>query len=89
MPQSQLPRNVFVFDANVPPGTQPLLVAGIMQLGHTTSSEFYFCLEVCFTDPGPSMFRLMAQDGNILARDDTIVAIGNYYVVGPGLLPDI
>src|SRR5208282_3826441 len=87
MPQSGLPRNVFVYDANVPKDTDPILVAGFMQLGRTTGGEFYFCLEFCFTQPQSSQFRLMASDGTILSRDSTIVPAGNYFVVSPGLFP--
>jgi hypothetical protein len=81
MPQSQFPRNVFVYDANVPQGTNPVLVAGRNQFGLTDGSEFYFSLELCFQQPQASTFRLMDTDGTILARDGTIVPIGNYYVV--------
>jgi hypothetical protein len=81
MPQSQFPRNVFVYDANFPKGTNPALVAGFFQFGLTTGGEFYFCLEFCFQEPQASNFRLMGVDGVILPRDATIVPIGNYYVV--------
>jgi len=81
--QHGIPRNVFVYDANMPKGTQPTLVAGFMQLGHTTGTEFYFCVEFCFTEPEPSRFRLINGDGNILPRDATIVPTGNYFVVSP------
>ena len=46
MPLSGLPRNVFVYDANVPDGMEHTLVAGIFQFGQTTGAEFYFCLEI-------------------------------------------
>ena len=81
MPQSQYLRNIFVYDGNVPQGTAPKLVAGFMQFGRTTGSEFYFCLEFCFEEPRPSSFQLMTADGTVLPRDATIVTIGNYYVV--------
>lgn len=84
MPQSQHPRNVFVYDANVPHLTPPILVAGFSQFGHTTSEEFYFCLEICFQTPQAQQFRLMNGNGVILSRNDVaIVPIGAYYVVSP------
>ena len=81
MPQSQFPRNVFVYDANLPKGANPDLVAGFRQFGLTTGGEFYFCLEFCFHEPRAANFRLMGEDGIILPRDASIVPIGNYYVV--------
>jgi hypothetical protein len=85
MPQSSYPRNTFVYDAHVPQGVQPLLVAGFMQLGHTTGQEFYFYLEICFAEPRPGCFRLMNPTGNIVPRDGTIIVADNYYVVAAGL----
>jgi len=84
MPQSPLPRNTFVYDANVPQGAQPQLVAGFNQLGRTTGGEFYFCLEFCFTQPQPGQFRLLSSIGMILPRDATIVPAGSYMVVTLG-----
>jgi hypothetical protein len=81
MPQSQNPRNIFVYDANVPEGTQRVLLAGCMQLGQTTAGQLYDCLEICFAEPRPSQFRVMGYNGNILVRDIAIVLAGNYYVV--------
>jgi hypothetical protein len=81
MPQARLPRNVFVYDANVPDGVDPTLVGGMYQFGPTTGGEFYFCLEFCFRLPQPSTFRLMAEDGIILPRDATPVRTGTYTVV--------
>jgi hypothetical protein len=81
MPQAGLARNVFVYDGNVPQGSQPVLVGGMYQFGLTTGVEFYFCLELCFQLPTPSSFRLMATDGGILPRDATPVRIGTYTVV--------
>jgi len=83
MPQSPYPRDTFVYDANVPTGNPPRLVAGFMQLGQTTGEEFYFCLEFCFSQPQPRQYRLMKPDGSILPRDGNIVAVGFYYVVTP------
>jgi len=85
MPQSPYPRNTFVYDANVPQGVQPPLVAGFMQLGQTTAEEFYYSLEFCFAQPPPGRYRLLSSDGNILPRDANIVAAGVYFVVTPGL----
>jgi hypothetical protein len=84
MPQSPYPRDTFVYDANVPTGNPPRLVAGFMQLGQTTGEEFYFFLEFCFSQPQPRQYRLMKPDGSILPRDGNIVAVGFYYVVTPG-----
>src|SRR5271170_3941440 len=81
MPQSSYPRNTWVYDANVPAGNQPRLVAGFMQLGQTTAEEFYFCLEFCFTQPRPRQYRLMSSDGTIIPCDGNIVTAGVYYVV--------
>ena len=89
MPQSRLPRNVHVFDNNVPEGTQSILVAGFQQFGLTTGGEFYFCLEFCFQEPRPSNFRLWGEDGTILPRDGTIVPIQNYYVISAGMYYNI
>ena len=86
MPQSPNPRNTLVYDANVPQGAQPLLVAGFNQLGRTTGAEFYFCLEFCFAEPQPGQFRLLSSTGTILPRDGTIVPIGSYAVITPGFL---
>jgi len=84
MPQSSYPCNTWVYDANVPPGIQPRLVAGFMQLGQTTAEEFYYYLEFCFARPPPRHYRLMFSDGMIVPRDANIVAAGIYYVVTPG-----
>lgn len=84
MPQSSYPRNTWVYDANVPAGNQPRLVAGFMQLGQTTAEEFYFCLEFCVAQPCPQQYRLMNSDGTIVPRDGNVVVAGVYYVVTPG-----
>ena len=84
MPQSPYPRNTYVYDANVPQGLQPILVAGFMQLGHTTGEEFYFYLEICFAQPLPGQFRLLDSNGNVLPRDSTVVPLGAYAVIVPG-----
>jgi hypothetical protein len=90
MPQSQHPRNVFVYDANVTPLTPPILVAGFSQFGHTTSEEFYFCLEMCFQTPQARQFRLTNANGVILSRNEAaIVPIGTYYVVSPSTKPSL
>jgi hypothetical protein len=81
MPQAGLARNVFVYDANVPLGVPPILVAGMYQFGPTTGGEFFFCLELCFQLPRRSNFRLMAADGLILPRDAAPVPLGTYTVV--------
>ena len=85
MPQSTLPRNVQVYDNSDQDNT--ILVAGLMQLGHTTIAEFYFCLEICFQRPTAYNFRLCNENGPILSRDSpgTIVPITNYYVVSLGM----
>ena len=81
MPQNQVPRNIFVYDANVAQGTPPILVAGFWQFGPTTAEEFYFNLEFCFQQPPPANFRLLHATGTVLSRDGTIVATGNYFVI--------
>jgi hypothetical protein len=81
MPQNNIPRNVYVYDSNVPQGAPSVLVAGFWQFGRTTDGEFYFNLEFCFVQPPPSNFRLMDSNGIILPRDGSIVPIGVYYVV--------
>jgi len=86
--QSQYPRNVSVFDANVPQLTQPVLVGGMMQLGSTTGQEFYFCLQLCFSAPRNGQFTLLHDSGLVLPCDNTMVPIGNYFVVAQGSLSD-
>ena len=83
MPQSGLPRNVLVYDNS---GDVRVLVAGFMQLGLTTTTEFYLCLEICFQQPAASNFRLCDADGTVLRRDNAglIVPLGEYYVISPG-----
>lgn len=81
MPLSPFPRNVFVYDDNVPEGTSPILVAGFNQYGSTSAGEFYFCLEFCFQHPQPSKFRLIHENNVILPRDATIVPVGRYSVI--------
>ena len=81
MPHSGLSRNVTVHDANVPKDAKSILVGGMFQLGHTTGVEFYSCLEICFREPQPYTFQLLATDGTVLPRDDTLVRIGSYTVV--------
>jgi len=81
MPQCGFPRNVFVYDANVPEGVAHILIAGMHQCGHTTGAEFYLCLEICFRLPRRSTFRLMAADGIVLLRDGALVRTGTFTVV--------
>jgi len=80
MPQSGNPRNVEIF-AMIQ--QQRELVAGFMQLGHTTVSELYACLEICFHQPQVGQFRLCGTNGSVLEREprDLIVPIGNYFVI--------
>jgi len=82
MPQNPLPRNVFVYDCYT---DDRILVAGFMQLGHTTVAEFYSCLEICFEQPTSPNFRICHVDGTFLNRDDQtgnlIVPVGEYEVV--------
>jgi len=87
MPQSAVPRNVFVFDANVPAGAEPSLVGGMFQFGQTTGVDFYLCLEICFHLPERATFRLKAADGIILPRDGIPVRTGSYTVVTLGRHP--
>ena len=87
MPQSNLPRNVFVYDNNVSVGNSAILVAGYFQFGRTTNGEFYDNLEICFREPRQSEFRLLNNNGIILPRDENIVPIGNYFVVSASCLP--
>lgn len=84
MPQNALPRNVQVYDNT--DQNNPRLVAGLMQLGHTTIAEFYFCLEICFRQPTPYNFRLCDRNGTVLPRDQpgSIVTITDYYVISLG-----
>ena len=84
MPPSPYPRNTFVYDANVPQGDRPLLVAGFMQLGRTTGEDVYFCLGLCFAQPRAGEYRLLSTTGTILPRDGTIVTPGTYSVVTAG-----
>ena len=83
MPQSGLPRNVHVYDNS---GDVRVLVTGFMQLGLTTTTELYLCLEICFRQPTPSNFRVCDSDGTVLHRDNAglIVPLGEYYVISPG-----
>ena len=86
MPQINLPRNVNVYDNF---GQAPVLVAGFMQLGHTTTEEFYASLEICFQQPTASNFRLCIADGTVLSRADAaaLVPLGDYYVISTGMEP--
>ena len=84
MPQSNLPRNVYVYDNNVFEGNPPILVAGFFQFGRTIAQEFYANLEICFREPYPTQFRLIDTNGMTVARDESVVAIGNYFVVSVG-----
>ena len=87
MPQSGLTHNVFVYDANVPEDTEAILVGGMLQFGHTTGAEFYFCVEVCSREREPSTFQLLATDAILLPRDGTLVRTGSYTVVSTGISP--
>lgn len=87
MPQSGLTRNIFVHDAYVAPLSDPILVGGMYQFGHTTADELYFCLELCFREPRAREFQLLAADGVLLRRDAAIVRTGSYTVVSRGILP--
>ena len=80
MPQNVLPRNVHIYDNS---GDARVLVAGFMQLGLTTTQEFYRCLEICFQQPPASNFRICHADGTVLSRDNAglIVPLGEYYVI--------
>jgi len=84
--QSQYPRNVSVYNANVPQPAEPILVGGMMQLGPTTGQEFYFCLQLCFSSPRDGRFALLHQNGFVLPCDNTPVLPGNYFVVAQGFL---
>jgi len=90
MPLINLPRNIEVYDNS---GQPSVLVAGFMQLGHTTTREFYDCLEICFQQPAPSNFRVCLGNGTVLSRanDAILVPLGDYYVISIGieLLPSI
>jgi len=59
------------------------LVAGLMQLGHTTVSELYACLEICFQQPQAGQFRLCDTNGAILSREarDLVVPVADYFVI--------
>ena len=82
MPQSGLPRNVYVYD-NSDNSREHILVAGLMQLGWTTIAEFYMCLEICFQLPRPNTFQVRNVNGTVLARNNgaLIVPTGEYYVI--------
>jgi len=86
MPQNPLPRNVFVYDCYT---DDRVLVAGFMQLGHTTVAEFYSCLQICFQESIMDDFRVRHVDGTILDRDTNtgalIVPIGEYEVISIGI----
>ena len=75
---------MFVYDRTKTPVA---LVAGCHQFGRYTNAEFYFCLGICFYQPNPGGFRLLAGDGSILPNTDDILPVGVYYVVSPGGLP--
>lgn len=80
MSTSRNPRNVQIYNNAQQP---PVLVAGFMQLGHTTVFELYACLEICFQQPPPGEFRLSNSEGVILSRTNpnVIVPITDYAVV--------
>lgn len=84
MPQSGLPRNVQVYDHS-DDTADPVLVAGFMQIGSTTITEFYSCLEICFREPNAAAFRLANAQGAVLERANSalIVPIGDYFVISP------
>ena len=86
MPQINLPRNVRVYDNS---SQTSVLVAGFMQLGHTTTTEFYACLEICFQWPAARNFRLCGADGTVRSRANgaSLVPLGDYYVVSTGMEP--
>lgn len=82
MPQISLaPRNVFVFDGTTSP---PNLVAGFHQFGSTTSAEFYYSLNICFYQPAGSQYRLRSESGTLVQNDQTVLPLGNYFVVSIG-----
>src|SRR5947207_1197071 len=82
MPQSGFPRNVYVYD-NSDDSRERIVVAGFMQLGRTTTAEFYACLEICFQMPRPNEFRLCDGNETVLDRNNAalIVPVGEYYVI--------
>jgi hypothetical protein len=65
-------RNVFVYDGRVMLLDDPILVAGMEQLGHTTAEDFYCYLEMCFEVPRPGQFLLKLDEMVVLPRDDAI-----------------
>jgi hypothetical protein len=84
MPLGVLPRNVHIYDNS---GDVRVVVAGFMQLGLTTTAEFYRCLEICFREPAASNFQLCHADGTVLSRDNAglIVPLGEYDVISTGI----
>jgi hypothetical protein len=90
MAQSGNPRNVHIYSNTQ---EEPQLMAGFLQLGRTTVSELYDCLEICFEEPAAGQFRLSDSTGAILSRatPDIIVPIRDYSVISlrtrPSTLP--
>jgi len=79
-------RNVFVYDGRVMLLDDPILVAGMEQLGHTTAEDFYCYLEMCFEVPRPGQFLLKLDEMVVLPRDDAILPKGSYTVASRGIL---
>jgi len=91
MPQSGNPRNIHVY-TRTQQGSDPVLVAGLLQLGRSTVSELYACLEICFEQPAAGDFRLIDSNGVILSRTtpNVVVPIMDYSVISlSSLIPAI
>lgn len=79
-------RNVFVYDGRVTPLDDPILVAGMEQLGHTTAKDLYSHLETCFQTPRAGTFLLLLNERVVLPRDDALLPKGDYTVASCGIL---
>lgn len=81
--QRGLPRNVFVYDANVPKDQTLSLIS--CSFDERLEEHFIFCLRFYLTLLNSAY--ITASDRTILSCDNTTVPIGNYFVVSLGSFP--
>ena len=78
MPQNELPRNVRVYDNNVPEGQQSIFIAWI-----DDRESFTFVLNLSFNNRYHLTF-IYGVSMKPFYRDDAIVSIQDYYVISVG-----
>jgi len=85
MPQILLsPRNVFVLDFSANPS---IIVAGFHQFGLTTNAEFYRALDICFVQPTIGQYQLLSESGTVIESNQTVLPLGNYFVISISAIP--